>query len=159
MRSSVAVERPLRRTRRYGGLWAESWRCESPKRLHASARFVHRAAMPRLELFPLRYRNTVTGEWVRALWSRENVAKRSGMLISMRGTSLRHAPRRTRRRCACSNSRRRSICISIAHSYLCRSREPRRVRHLQQCAQSSPFGSSTRIPSAHRHAARRLRHA
>ena len=56
---------------------AASWRCESSKRLHPSAQFVHRAAVPRLELFPVRYRNPVTGKWVRARYvaTREEIAK------------------------------------------------------------------------------------
>ena len=35
--------------------------------------------MPRLELFPFRYRNTVTGKWVRARYvaTREEIAKRN----------------------------------------------------------------------------------
>ena len=40
-------------------------------------RYIYRAAMPRLELFPFRYRNPVTGKWVRARYvaSREEIAK------------------------------------------------------------------------------------
>ena len=47
------------------------------ERLHASVRYIYRAAMPRLELFPFRYRNPVTGKWVRARYvaSREEIAK------------------------------------------------------------------------------------
>ena len=32
------------------------------ERLHASVRYIYRAAMPRLELFAFRYRNAVTGK-------------------------------------------------------------------------------------------------
>ena len=40
-------------------------------------RYIYRAAMPRLELFPFRYRNPVTGKWVRARYvaTREEIAK------------------------------------------------------------------------------------
>jgi len=47
------------------------------ERLHASVRYIYRAAMPRLKLFPFRYRNPVTGKWVRTRYvaTREEIAK------------------------------------------------------------------------------------
>src|SRR6185369_7101982 len=38
---------------------------------HASCRSRHRSLMPRLELFPFRYRDRVTGKWVRARYVAE----------------------------------------------------------------------------------------
>jgi hypothetical protein len=35
--------------------------------MHASARLIHRSAVPRLELFPFRYRNPITSKSVRAV--------------------------------------------------------------------------------------------
>jgi hypothetical protein len=39
--------------------------------LHASRRYCHRPQVPRLELFPFRYRDRLTGKWVKARYVAE----------------------------------------------------------------------------------------